>query len=64
MSRTDHKPAGAFLSSWQQNMVLLELLGLLISQDWEVRAAPQIYIIALEFSGRGEEVDGYHYGYI
>ena len=56
--------AGAFLSSWQQNMVLLELLGLLVSQDWEVRADPQIYIIALEFSGRGEEVDGYHYGYI
>ena len=41
-------------------MVLLELLGLLVSQDWEVRATPQIYII----SGRGEEVDGYHYGYI
>ena len=64
MSRTDHKLAGAYLSSWQQNMVLLELLGLLISQDWEVRAAPLIFINALEVYGRGEEVDGYHYGYI
>ena len=45
MSRTDHKPAGAYLSR-------------------EVRAAPLIYINALEVSGRGEEVDGYHYGYI
>ena len=64
MSRTDQKLAGAFLSSWQWNMVLLELLGLLASQDWEVRAVRKIYIIALEVSGRGEEVDGYHYGYI
>ena len=49
MSRTDQKVAGTFLSSWQ---------------DWEVRATPLICITALEVSGRDEEVDGYHYGYI
>ena len=49
MSRTDQKVAGTFLSSWE---------------DWEVRPTPLISITALEVSGRDEEVDGYHYGYI